>query len=311
MKISVIGSGAMGCLFGGFLSRAGHEVLLYDIFKAHVEAINSQGLQIEESSTGETLLLRPRASWDPREAAEAELLIIFVKSTATQGAAEQFSRLAGRGTLALTLQNGLGNEEILRRAFGEENTAAGVTSQGATFLGPGRIRHAGSGPTYLCMSCGDNRRLRPVIEAFEAAGFETKEESRIAELIWSKLIINVGINALTALTGFTNGRLPAYPELRAIMEDLVNEAAEVAKAAGIPLHHADPLGAVLETCRKTGANRSSMLQDFSRGTPSEIDFINNAIVREGAKLGIPTPVNRTIANLVKALDAFHQEADKS
>jgi len=304
MKIGIIGAGAMGSLYGGKLAQAGAEVLLYDISRTHVETVNSSGLSIEELD-GKTTVVRLKATVVPADLADADVLLIFVKSSATAAAARQFAALAKAGAIAVTLQNGLGNEQILREAFGAERTAAGVTSQGATFLGPGRVRHAGAGPTHLCMS--DNAKLAPLVEALSKAGFETHLEKSIDSLVWSKLVINVGINALTALTGLPNGRLLDFPQTRALMGDLVAEAVRVAKARGVPLSYSEPLAMVYTVAEKTGRNRSSMLQDFDRRRPSEIDFINGAIVREAESLGLEAPVNRTVTRLVQALDALHAE----
>jgi 2-dehydropantoate 2-reductase len=302
MKIAIIGSGAMGSLFGGRLSLAGGEVLLYDVYREHVEAVNRDGLAIEDAASGAVTVTRPRASTDPAEACGADVLVIFVKSTSTEAAAAQFAPLTGREAVVLTLQNGLGNEAILRRHFGAGRTAAGVTSQGATFLGPGRIRHAGKGPTHMSMADGRNEKLAPLAEALEAAGFECRVEGDVAGLMWSKLIINVGINALTAITGQPNGKLLDFEETKSLMADLVAEAAAVAGARGIRLTYDDPLAAVHDVARKTGANRSSMLQDFDRKRPSEIDFINGAIVHEAAAAGIPVPVNAAVTRIVKAME---------
>jgi 2-dehydropantoate 2-reductase len=304
MKIGIIGAGAMGSLYGGKLAQAGAEVLLYDISRTHVEAVNTSGLNIEELD-GKKTVVRLKATVVPADLADADVLLIFVKSSATAAAARQFAALAKAGAIAVTLQNGLGNEQILREAFGAERTAAGVTSQGATFLGPGRVRHAGAGPTHLCMS--DNAKLAPLVEALSKAGFETHLEKSIDSLVWSKLVINVGINALTALTGLPNGRLLDFPQTRALMGDLVAEAVRVAKARGVPLSYSEPLAMVYTVAEKTGRNRSSMLQDFDRRRPSEIDFINGAIVREAESLGLEAPVNRTVTRLVQALDALHAE----
>jgi 2-dehydropantoate 2-reductase len=304
MKIGIIGAGAMGSLYGGKLAQAGAEVLLYDISRTHVETVNSSGLSIEELD-GKTTVIRLKATVVPGDLADADVLLIFVKSSATAAAARQFAALAKAGAIAVTLQNGLGNEQILREAFGAERTAAGVTSQGATFLGPGRVRHAGTGTTHLCMS--DNGKLAPLVEALSKAGFETHLEKSIDSLVWSKLVINVGINALTALTGLPNGRLLDFPQTRALMGDLVAEAVRVAKARGVPLSYTEPLAMVYTVAEKTGRNRSSMLQDFDRRRPSEIDFINGAIVREAESLGLEAPVNRTVTRLVQALDALHAE----
>jgi len=302
MKISMIGSGAMGSLFGGRLALAGHQVVLYDVFREHVEAINRAGLSIEDAATGAITVSHPAASTDPRAVEGSDVFVVFVKSTSTEEAARQFAPIAAKNMIVLTLQNGLGNEEIIRRHFGAERTAAGVTSQGATFLGPGRIRHAGKGPTHVAMTDGDGVKLTGLVKALEAAGFETHLEKDVADLVWSKLVINVGINALTAFTGLPNGKLAEMEETRALMADLVAEAVAVARKRGIHFTYADPLATVLEVAKKTGANRSSMLQDFDRKRESEIDFMNGAIVREAAALGVPAPVNAAVTLLIKAME---------
>ncbi len=302
MKISIIGSGAMGSLFGGKLAAAGNEVVLYDINLAHVNAVNENGLRIETLATGDSEFIKVKASDNPEDVKDSDIMIIFVKSTATKAVAESFKKHASDETVVVTLQNGIGNEDLIREVFGESNTAAGVTSQGATFAGPGHIKHAGNGPTHLCMSNGKNSKLEAFSRELAKAGFEIMLEDDIAGLVWSKLVINVGINALTALTGLKNGELLDYETTRELMSDLVNEAVAVAKAAGIQLTYDNPLETVYSVAEKTGANRSSMLQDFDRGSRTEIDFINNAIVKKGQELGIDTPANRIIGALVKTYD---------
>lgn len=292
----------MGSLFGGRLSLAGHEVVLYDVYREHVEKVARDGLAIEDAATGVVTTARPRASADPDAVEGSRVLVFFVKSTATEQAAAQFAAFAGKDTIALTLQNGLGNEGIIRRFFGPERTAAGVTSQGATFLGPGRIRHAGKGPTHIAMADGKNDKLAALAAALGGAGFETHVEDDVAALVWSKLVINVGINALTAITGQPNGKLLESEEAKAVMADLVAEAVAVAKASGIRLSYDDPLATVYEVAGRTGANRSSMLQDFDKGRETEIDFMNGAIVREAAAQGLGVPVNLTVTRLIKALE---------
>ena len=152
------------------------------------------------------------------------------------------------------------------------------------------------------MADGKNEKLAPLCGALETAGFETHVSTDVASLVWSKLVINVGINALTALTNQPNGRLVESDDTLAIMADLVAEAVAVAGARGIPLTQADPFAVVCDVARKTGANRSSMLQDFDRKRPSEIEVMNGAIVREAEKAGIPVPVNATITRLVRAVE---------
>jgi 2-dehydropantoate 2-reductase len=308
MKIGIVGAGAMGSLFGGRLSQAGKEVLLYDIYEEHVQAIQRDGLMIEEPASDRREVCHPGATSRAEDLEDVEFLVIFVKSAATETVARQFSRIAGSGTIAITMQNGLGNEGILKESFGEGRTAAGVTSQGATFLSPGRIRHAGRGPTHLCMSDRNNEKLREFVDALNQARLEADLEENIEDLIWSKLIINVGINALSALTGVANGRLLDFPDTKALMADLVEEAVRVAEKKGVRLTFADPLQMVYQVADKTGGNRSSMLQDFDRKRQSEIDFINGAILREAEALGLEVPVNRVLTRLVRVLDALHRES---
>ena len=305
MKISIIGSGAMGSLFGGRLSLAGQEVVLYDVYREHVDKVNESGLSIEDAATGEVTLAHPRASADPAAVAGSDVLIVFVKSTVTEDAAAQFKSFAKPGTIALTLQNGLGNEEILRKYFGASGTAAGVTSQGATFLGPGRIRHAGKGPTHMAMSDGDSGKLAALAAALAAAGFEIHVDKDVAGMVWSKLLINVGINALTAILNLKNGQLLDYGDVKSLMADLVAEAVLVAKARGVHLTYDDPIATVYDVAGKTGANASSMLQDFQKNRQTEIDFMNGAIVREAKALGIPVPVNEAMTRLVRTIDRIH------
>jgi 2-dehydropantoate 2-reductase len=297
----------MGSLFGGRLSQAGQEVLLYDINREHVQAIQREGLIIEDLASGQQELCRPAATMEAADLSDVGFLVIFVKSAATEAVAKRFSEICGNNTVAVTMQNGLGNEEILKSYFGEARIAAGVTSQGATFLGPGRIRHAGRGSTHLCMSDRDNRKLHGFIDALNKAGLEGGLEENIDDLIWSKLVINVGINALTALSGLPNGRLLDYTDCKALMADLVAEAVTVAQKKGVHLTYADPLQMVYQVAEKTGGNRSSMLQDFDRNRQSEIDFINGAIVREAEALGLDAPVNRSLTRLVRIHDALHGE----
>ncbi len=304
MKISIIGSGAMGSLFGGGLASSGHEVVLYDVYKDHVDAINRDGLAIEDAATGAVKVVRPKASADPEAVRDSDVMIIFVKSTNTEEAAADFKAYAKPSTIALTLQNGLGNEAILRKHFGPARTAAGVTSQGATFLGPGKIRHAGKGPTHMAMADGDQSKLAKLAEALAAAGFEIHVDKDVAGMIWSKLLINVGINAMTALLNVTNGRLLEFADIKDIMAEMVEEAMAVAKARGISLNYADPLAVVYDVAAKTGANFSSMLQDFQKNRRSEIDFMNGAIVRE-PRNWVFRSGQRNRHPLVRTLDRLH------
>lgn len=301
MKIAVLGAGAMGSLYGGLLSDGGNEVWLLDIWKEHVDAINERGLAIEKED-GERLVRDIRAVSNPESIGNVDLLIVFVKSTATEEAVRGATPVIGEKTSVLTLQNGLGNIEKIEKAIGKGRVIGGVTSHGATMLGPGRIRHGGRGDTYLGEVDGSiTPRLETITKAFNEAGIASRISHSILSLIWGKLIVNVGINALTAITGLQNGMLPEHAGTSEILEMAVDEAVRVAEAKGIKLQYHDPVAHVKEVCRLTAQNRASMLQDVLNKRKTEIDMINGAVVREGKAEGIDTPVNKVLTGLVSVI----------
>lgn len=311
MRIAVIGAGAMGSLFGGKLAATGqHHVWFVDPWAEHVAAIRERGLELI-GLDGRLERIHVRATTDVAEVAEegpVELAFVFVKSYATARAARQTRRVLAPDGLALTLQNGLGNREVLAEVLGEERVVQGVTSHGATVLGPGRVRHAGAGSTQLAAPTPD---LRPRVAAIAAmlteAGIKTDLVDDLQTLVWGKLIVNAGINPLTALLRVHNGVLAEEETCRRLVALAVEEAAAVARALGITLPFDDPVAHVLQVARATGANRSSMLVDVLRGSPTEIEAINGAIVREAQRLGVPVPFNEALFNLVKALEATADE----
>jgi 2-dehydropantoate 2-reductase len=292
----------MGSLYGAMLSRAeGVEVCLTDIQKEHVDAVNAGGLLVEDAASGaETRYGKLRAVTDATAAFEADLVIVFVKSAHTEQALHENRAVFGKETAALTLQNGLGNIEALAAVVGNERTLAGTTSYGATMLGPGRIRQAGKGKTVIGALAGAGaERARRVAAVFARAGIETEVSDNAIGLIWDKLLVNVGVNALTAIARVENGRILECPELDGLLAAAVREAAAVAEAKGIKLGFSDPVTHAREVCAATAKNRSSMLQDILNGRRTEIDRINGAVVKEAAALGLAAPVNETLTGLVK------------
>ncbi|MEN8245897.1 MAG: 2-dehydropantoate 2-reductase [Thermodesulfobacteriota bacterium] len=305
MKVAVVGAGAMGCLFGGLLAEAGAEVWLIDIWEAHVDAVNKSGLEIERE--GKTRTVRLQAVTDPDTVDQCDLVIVFVKSTHTGDAALSAKRIAGTQGLVLTLQNGMGNADRIAQDVDPLNVIAGTTSYGATMLGPGRIRHAGVGLTTIGMwRNGEAEKAKKVAAFFSRAGFETEVAEDVRSIVWGKLLINVGINAITALTGIKNGELMDLETTKALSRAAVEEAAEVAKAQHIHVRE-DVVEHVLEVARATGGNRSSMGQDVDNQRLTEIGAINGVVVKEAERLGMPAPVNRTLTALVETLQAHYKE----
>ena len=197
--------------------------------------------------------------------------------------------------------------EILKEIFSDKRVIGGITSEGATSLGEGKIRHAGKGHTTLGPEKGFGDSLRNIVEILNDAGFSTSSADNVDDLIWGKLIINAGINAIAAITGLKNGRLAENEDILNIMEHAVLEAVSVSKAKNINLPYSEPFEKVLEVCRDTSNNIASMLQDILNKKITEIDFINGAICREGEKLDISTHVNKTLTSLVKAIESSYNE----
>jgi len=304
VKIAVIGAGAMGSLFGALLAESGEDVWLYDIWEEHVKAINEKGLGIELDN--KIRLVSVNATNDKRQIGKTDLAIIFVKSTQTGDAARTASELMGNNGFVLTLQNGMGNADIIGEVIGPGRIIAGTTSHGATMLGPGSIRHAGTGPTVIGMWSGIQKAgIQKIADAFNKAGIITETVDDVRNVIWAKLLVNVGINAITALTGIKNGRILDLAATKELSRAAVKEAMEVARAQGVKVAD-NTVEHVFQVAEATSANRSSMGQDVDKKRQTEISTINGAVVKEAQKLGINVPVNQTLTALVETLQAHYK-----
>lgn len=303
MNITVIGAGAMGSLFGALLAEAGQTVTLLDIRRDHVDAVNTNGLSIEKA--GVRRMVRMQATTEPERIATTDLSMVFVKSTHTAAAAETAARLSGKTGLVLTLQNGMGNADTLAKTLDPSQVVAGTTSHGATFLGPGAIRHAGEGDTIIgSWSTAGRTGVERLAEVFRQANIATRVVDDVRTVLWAKLLINVGINAITALTGIKNGQILELEASRQLCCAAVEEAMAVARAQGIAVD-GDPVEKVFQVAAATGPNRSSMGQDVDNRRLTEIAAINGFIVRIAEMAGVPVPVNRTLTALVETLQAHY------
>lgn len=316
MKIVIVGPGAMGSLLASFLAKslpagrqANEEIWLLDKISDRASRINSGGISIEGIS-GEWQV-KPRSTIDAKEIGEADLVIICVKSYDTRQAALAAKPAIGAKTRVLTLQNGIGNVEIISEVVGAEKVIGGVTNLGATLIEPGKVRHAGKGETIIGRIDGKiPAEMRSIRELFIKSGLETRISKDIKSMLWSKLIINAGINALTAITRLNNGRLVEFEGTRKILREAVAEATKVAKRKRIKLIYDDPLAKVEAVCEATSANISSMLADVLRKKRTEIDYINGVIVRQGQELGIPVPVNSVLVDLVRTIESSYSREVK-
>ncbi len=294
-KILVTGTGAMACLFAARLSAAGMQVVMLGTWQEAIEQINQQGVRLQLID-GRQQTSPAWATNDPQAVHGVRLALVLGKGWQTRRIAAQLASCLAPDGLALTLQNGLGNREILAECLGVKRVGVGVTTMGASLLGPGFVRLAGEGSIML----EDNSRLHGFAAHLRHSGFEVETTSDLAALQWGKLVINAGINPLTALLGVANGELLARQAVRRVLEKLVRETARVANLQGIRLPYPDPVAAVEAVAQRTAANFSSMLQDVRRGAPTEIDQISGAVVRTGEYLGQPTPLNRMLWRMVKS-----------
>jgi len=301
MKIAIVGAGALGSLFGGLLAKAGHKVWLYNPSNIeHVRAVKAEGLRIE-TADGQKLHVELPATERMEEVPKpVDLVGIFVKAYRTEEALRQARALIGEATWLLSLQNGVGFEELLLESA--PLVLRGTTAQGATLLAPGRIRWAGRGPTrigpLIPPKAEAEKLISEIISALNTSGIEAHYEQDIRKALFEKLLVNAAINPLTALFDVPNGELVEDPKLREVLRDVVREAHPIVADQGVTLSLKEAIERVEGVCRATAQNISSMLQDVRKGRQTEIEFINGAIVREGERLKIPTPLNRLLTELV-------------
>lgn len=307
LSIAIIGAGAMGSVYGACLSQVS-EVLLIDIWKEHVNEINENGLKVEWID-GREKLFKLEAFTSPEDCGKkVDLVIVFVKSYVTEKAVSSSSPLLKEDTLFLTLQNGLGNAEKIASLFGKDRVLCGTTTFGATMLGPGRVRLAGIGETsFGPFGTVERERLKRIYSLFEEAGLNPHLVDDPMRNVWRKLLINVGINPITAIAGVPNGFIVEDENLRKLSGLLVEEACLVAESEGYGFNANEVKNLVLDVARKTGKNRSSMLQDISAGRRTEIDAINGEIVARGRKKGLSVSGNEAITLLIKFLEKKAQE----
>lgn len=303
MKICVLGAGALGCAMGGVLTEAGHEVWLVNRNAAQVDAMNSRGLVLRDAGVDRTV--KVRATTMAQNVGVVDLVIVLVKSFHTRQAMEAATSLLGPDTAVLSLQNGLGHEDILADIVGRERVLAGKTYAGGTLLAPGHVIVGTRGrPTQIGELDGSHTdRVQRIAEAFSAAGLDTTVSENIMGTIWDKLLVNVATGALSGITRLPYGKLYQVPELEACAIAAVAEAMAVATACGITLTSTEPRQPWINAAEGLPAEfKASMLQSLEKGSITEIDFVNGAVVRQGAKWGVPTPVNQALVAGIKGIE---------
>jgi 2-dehydropantoate 2-reductase len=303
MKVCVLGAGAMGSSIGGLLADGGSEVYLMDTCAEHVTAINRRGLKFRVGSSER--VVKVRAATDCRGIGPADLIIVLVKSFNTREAIENAGPIIGDETVIMSLQNGLGNEEIIEEVVGKEHVLGGRTFAGGSVLAPGHVIANTTGKhTYIGELDGTTtQRVIRIAEEFKRAGLLITVSSNIIGIMWDKLLVNVATGALCGITGLPYGGLYRMPELMDCALEAVSEGIAVAKAIGVKLSTKEPK----ETWFKASEGlpedfKPSLLQSLEKGLRTEIDFINGAVVRCGEKCKVPTPVNKALVAGIKGIE---------
>ncbi len=300
MKIVVIGAGAMGSIYGGHLSL-NNEVYLVDTNQAVVEAINSEGLKIDENGT--TNVYHPKAVVSTEGVGEADLVILFVKAIFSKAALSGNRGLIGPNTRLLTLQNGAGHEDLLAEFVPKERVVIGTTEDNGAVLGMGHVRRGGEGKTNVGMLVEDTDGfLAKLKESFDSCGFQVKIHENIQQLIWDKLFTNVSLSAVTGILQVDMGYIASNEYAWTMTTKLIHEAVETAKALGLTCDEE----AITEKVRMTSVNspngRTSIRVDLENGRRTEVDTISGAVVRAAARCGVAVPTHEFVVNMVHAME---------
>ncbi|KRE09280.1 hypothetical protein ASE63_21450 [Bosea sp. Root381] len=301
--VVIAGAGAMGCLFGGLLAERGLLVTLLARREAHVAAIRERGLLIV--GEGGERRVPIGAATDAGEIAPADVVFVQCKAHATRAVSAAVAPLMGMGSLAVSFQNGLGNEEIMAEALGRGAVLGGLTSLGATLEGPGVVRNYAALPTVLGeLSGGLSPRAEALAALMSAHGIPTRASAGILAEKWRKLLLNVAMSATSGLTGLTIGGVAGIPALAAVARRAMDEAAAVAEACGVSLPPQTRY-AIFDGIVASGAarNKTSMRRDIEAGRPSEVEAIYLCVIERGRTKGVPTPTLEALAALVLGLEA--------
>lgn len=298
MKVAILGTGALGCYFAAHL-HAVCELHLFGHWEDQKAVIRNQGLRYR-SLEGIEKRVPVRVSELNAFPHYFDLVLVLVKSFQTQQAAREARGLINLtipGSCVLSLQNGLGNSEILEAELGASRVLSGATNQAAQVPEPGLVENTGEGITLL-----PQQTPKEILELFAAAGISIQVEKNMKQILWSKLAINAAINPLTALLRINNGELNQSSITQTLMKSLAGEVKAVAAAHKIRLIYPDPGEEAILVAEKTGRNRSSMLRDIELGRQTEVAAICGSVVEMGEKAGIDTPLNRSIYRMVKAAE---------
>lgn len=305
-QVVIVGAGAMGCLFATRLAEGGAGVTLVDVDQARIAAIARDGITVDDDAGTRVVPVGAAAAADVRHV--PDLVLLFTKGLHSAAAARSVAHLAGDHTYALTLQNGIGNAEILAETFAPERVLMGVASLPSNLNGPTHVSSHGSGHIRLGALHPDGAAGAEAAAALlSRSGLPSEVDRHVEVAVWEKVAFNAALNPLGAITGLTNGQIDTA-EGRRIASAVVSETVAVAHAKGIAVDESGIRQQVDHALANHRDHRASMLQDRLAGRRSEIDAINGAIAAAGAALGVGTPVTATLADLMRLIDATLHDA---
>ncbi len=302
MRIVIMGAGAIGSLYGGLLAlRYPGSVTLVGRSPL-VEQVRTHGLHIEGVMGSH--IVSVDATDNASSIKSADIVLVTTKTYDTVAAAKAVKHLVDNGSYLVLVQNGLGTEVAVSEALNSTRVIRATTCMGALMTTPGNLHVTGRGLTEIGSRYPENiGMIRNIADLFQSAGLDVKISDNIEGVVWTKTIVNCGINPIGALTGMTNGEIHRNPALRELVIRLVEETAAVAKALGVELTTDNPVRYTLGTAKATAENINSMLRDIQLRKRTEIDSITGAVIWMGKELGIATPVSETVYALIKAIES--------
>lgn len=310
MKVGIVGCGAMGSIYAGFLARAGHSVVAIDHHQDHIDAMNRDGLLVE--GPHDKFRVRLSAHTDIGACSDCDVIVIAVKAMAVGGVATSLKSEVHRRAAILTIQNGVGAAEDVLKGTGRPGILVGIAGGfGAKIEGPGHVTHKSSKVIKIgCYGEPDEVGITRAVAIWSDTGLNVERSADISVMLWEKLVFNVAFSAPSALTGMTVGQILADEQMGAVCRDAAREAWEIGRASGLGITIEDPVRFVEEFGGAMPGALPSMRQDVEMGRPSEIDYINGAVPRVARQLGMAAPVNDVLSRLVRTMEGLRARSEK-
>ena len=307
-KVAVLGAGAMGCLFGGLMAEKGLDVVLIDVWKEHVDAINKNGLKMD--GHGGDRFIKIKATTDPSTLKTVDAIIIMCKATALKTALTNSKNIIGDNTMLMSFQNGIGHEAIMQEIAGKDKVLGGTTTQASNIVGPGHIKNHGSLPSWIGeYEGGMSDRVSNLAETFTAHNLETIAVADIKKRKWMKLFALTAIGPLSSVFNLHHTDLYITNKnqkvSRSLGKQIILETRAVAKADGVDVTEDECLEMFNKIVDSNQTNKSSMCFDILNKRKTEIEFINGAVAKIGKNHGIKTPMNDLMYNMIMVKEGMY------